>query len=57
MFFRTKDMLKSRKVVLFLISMILVATLAYFNKDYAGIVTLYGLYCTGNVAQKFKTNT
>ena len=45
--------MKSRKVILFLITMIAVVILSIFNKDTAAIVALYGTYCAGNVGAKF----
>ena len=37
-----------------MVSLIAVAVLSFLSKDYAGIVTLYAIYCTGNVTQKFR---
>lgn len=45
--------MKSRKIILFIISLVAVLVLSFLSKDYAGIVTLYAIYCTGNVTQKF----
>lgn len=47
-------LMKNRKIILFLISLIAVSVLSFLSKDYAGIVTLYAIYCTGNVTQKFR---
>lgn len=48
--------IKNRKFWLFLITMAVVATLSFFGKDTATIITLFATYCTGNVASKFSTN-
>lgn len=37
-----------------MVSLIAVIILSFLSKDYAGIVTLYAIYCTGNVTQKFR---
>lgn len=47
-----KEIFKSRKVILFIISMIAVILLAVFKQDYQGVIALYVAYCTGNVATK-----
>ena len=47
--------LKSRKVVLFIITMAAVVTLSILGKDTAAIVALYGTYCAGNVGAKFSS--
>ena len=49
--------MKNRKLWLFLISLVVVAVLSFFGKDTAAIITLYGVYCTGNVASKFSVTT
>ena len=49
--------MKNRKLWLFLISLVVVAILSFFGKDTAAIITLYGVYCTGNVASKFSVTT
>lgn len=48
-------MFKSRKLVLFLITLAAVITLSFFSKDTAAVVTLYGAYCCGNVGAKFSS--
>ena len=50
-------MIKNRKLLLFLISLVVVAVLSFFGKETAAIITLYGVYCTGNVASKFSVTT
>ena len=51
-----KSIYVSRKIALFILSITLVSVLAYLGKDFNGVVGLYAIYCTGNVAQKFKSN-
>lgn len=48
--------MKSRKVILFFITMTAVVVLSIMNKDTAAIVALYGTYCAGNVGAKFSNN-
>ena len=36
---------------------VVVAVLSFFGKETAAIITLYGVYCTGNVASKFSVTT
>lgn len=48
--------MKSRKVILFIITLIAVIVLAILAKDTAAIVALYGTYCAGNVGAKFSGN-
>ena len=50
-------MFKNRKFILFLVSLVVVAVLSVLGKDTAAIITLYGVYCTGNVASKFSVTT
>ena len=50
-------MLKNRKFILFLISLAAVIVLSIFGKDTAAIITLYGVYCTGNIASKLSVTT
>lgn len=50
-------MIKNRKLILFLISLAAIIVLSMFGKDTAAIITLYGVYCTGNVASKFSVTT
>lgn len=45
--------MKSRKVTLFIMTLIAVIVLAILAKDTAAIVALYGTYCAGNVGAKF----
>jgi hypothetical protein len=45
--------MKSRKVILFIVTLIAVIVLAILSKDTAAIVALYGTYCAGNVGAKF----
>lgn len=47
--------MKSRKVVLFIITMAVVIALSILQKDTAAIVALYGTYCAGNVGAKFSS--
>ena len=49
--------MKNRKLWLFLISLVVVAVLSFFGKETAAIITLYGVYCTVNVACKFSVTT
>jgi nitrate/nitrite transporter NarK len=49
-------MFKSRKVILFLITLIVVVLLSFFDKDTASIITLFGVYCCGNVGAKFSNS-
>ena len=49
--------MKNRKLWLFLISLVVVAVLSIFGKETSAIITLYGVYCTGNVASKFSVTT
>ena len=49
-------MVKNRKVILFIITLIAVIVLAILAKDTAAIVALYGTYCAGNVGAKFSSN-
>ena len=37
--------------------MVVVAVLSFFGKETAAIITLYGVYCTGNVASKSSVTT
>ena len=50
-------MVKNRKLILFLISLAAIIVLSIFGKETAAIITLYGVYCTGNVASKFSVTT
>lgn len=45
-------MFKSRKVILFLITMMVVVAMTILDKDTAAIVALYGTYCAGNIGSK-----
>lgn len=45
--------MKSRKIVLFIISLIAIGICTFFGKDASMIVALYGVYCCGNVGSKF----
>jgi len=45
--------MKSRKVILFIVTLIAVIVLAILSKDTTAIVALYGTYCAGNVGAKF----
>lgn len=49
-------MFKSRKVVLFLVTLAVTVLLSFFNKDTASIITLFGVYCCGNVGAKFSNS-
>ena len=49
--------MKNRKFWLFLISLASIIVLSILGKDAAAIITLYGVYCTGNVASKFSVTT
>jgi MFS-type transporter involved in bile tolerance (Atg22 family) len=42
-----------RKFWLFIITMIIITLLSFFNKDSTQIVALFGVYCAGNVGSKF----
>lgn len=50
-------MFKSRKVILFLIAMVAIGLLSFFDKDPTFIVALYTIYCTGNVTSKFSNKS
>ena len=52
-----KIMVKNRKLILFLVSLAAIIVLSIFGKETAAIITLYGVYCTGNVASKFSVTT
>ncbi len=45
--------MKSRKVILFIITMVATIALSIFDKDTTAIIALYGTYCAGNVGAKF----
>lgn len=45
--------MKSRKVILFIVTLIAVIVLSILSKDTTAIVALYGTYCAGNVGAKF----
>lgn len=48
-----KKKMKSRKVILFLITLAVVSVLLVFGKDVGAIVTLYGVYAAGNVGTHY----
>lgn len=48
--------MKNRKVILFFVTLVVVGVLAYFEKDTAAVVSLFGLYCAGNVGSKAVTH-
>lgn len=50
-------MFKSRKVILFLITLAVTVVLSILDKDTASIITLFGVYCCGNVGAKFSNTT
>lgn len=50
-------MMKNRKFWLFLIALVVVTVLSILDRDTASVITLFGVYCTGNVASKFTVNT
>lgn len=45
-----------RKVWLFLLTLVVVGVLSFFNKDTASIVALFGTYCAGNVGSHFSNS-
>ena len=49
--------MKNRKLLTFFISLAAIIVLSIFGKETAAIITLYGVYCTGNVASKFSVTT
>ena len=49
--------MKNRKLLTFFISLAAIIVLSIFGKETAAIITLYGVYCTGNVASKFSVIT
>ena len=53
----TNIYMKNRKLLTFFISLAAVIVLSIFGKETAAIITLYGVYCTGNVASKFSVTT
>jgi hypothetical protein len=44
-----------RKFWLFLISLAIIALLAFFDKDATAVIALFSAYCVGNVSTKFAT--
>lgn len=48
--------MKSRKVILFIVTLVTIIVLSILGKDTASIVALYGTYCAGNVGAKFGTH-
>ena len=53
----TNIYMKNRKLLTFFISLAAIIVLSIFGKETAAIITLYGVYCTGNVASKFSVTT
>lgn len=51
----TKQLL-GRKFILFLISLVAVIILSFFDKDSSSVIALFSAYCVGNVASKFSSN-
>ena len=49
-------MIRNRKFILFLVSLVAIVALSIFGKDSASVVTLFGVYCAGNVGAKVSTN-
>ena len=49
-------MIKNRKFILFLVSLVAIVVLSILNKDTATVVTLYGVYACGNVGAKVSAN-
>ena len=49
-------MIRNRKFILFLVALVAIVALNIFGKDSASVVTLFGVYCAGNVGAKFSTN-
>lgn len=49
--------LTNRKFWMFILSLAIITLLSFFGKDTAAIITLYGVFCTGNVAAKVAVNT
>lgn len=45
-------MFRSRKFILFLICLVIMAVLLFFDKPVEGVIGLYAVYCTGNVGTK-----
>lgn len=45
-----------RKVILFLVVLIVLVVLSIMQKDTASIVALYGTYCAGNVGTHFSSS-
>lgn len=45
--------MKNRKVWLFIVTLVIVGVMSFFDKDTAAIVALYGTYCAGNVGSHF----
>lgn len=43
----------SRKAALFIVSLIAVVVLSVLSRDTTAVVTLFGVYCCGNVGAKF----
>jgi len=47
----------NRKFWMFLVSLVIITLLSFFGKDTTAVITLYGVFCTGNVAAKVAVNT
>lgn len=45
--------MKNRKVWLFIVTLVIVGVMSFFDKDTAAVVALYGTYCAGNVGSHF----
>lgn len=44
-----------RKFILFLVSLVVIALLAFFDKDASAVIALFSAYTVGNVSSKFAT--
>lgn len=42
-----------RKIFVFLISLVVITILLFYDKDVSGVVTLFGIFCGANVGAKF----
>lgn len=46
-------MIKNRKLLLFFVTLAATIILSLFDKDATAVISLYGVYCCGNVGAKF----
>lgn len=53
---RWLESLRNRKLILFLLSLLVIFILSYFGRETTSVVALYSAYCVGNAASKFANN-